>query len=128
MIFIQVPSIIPSIKSSKWVTLFINFVVRAINSISNLRSLSSTKEHSFSMTGNRMAFPGGMLHLRVADPPKVPAKNHTDPFWFCAQFLPVVSMAGLDSIGCSRSHLTHRTHQSEYNKPYGLESTENTLG
>ena len=39
----------------------------------------SAKEHSLLEIGNRIAFPNGIIHVRSAEPPSVPAKNHTGP-------------------------------------------------
>jgi hypothetical protein len=41
----------------------------------------------------------GISHTRLTACPNVPAKNHTGPFCFCAQFLPVSSYAGLIFFG-----------------------------
>ena len=46
-----------------------------------------------------MAFQAGIIHWRFADPPKVPARNHTEAPCFCAQFLPVGLAAELSALG-----------------------------
>jgi hypothetical protein len=76
------------------------------------------------MGENIIAFPVGIVHVRSAAPPNVPAKNHIGPCCFIEQLLPVVSPAGLVSLGIERSHCHHSVDHSAYDLPYGFESIE----
>ena len=51
--------------------------------------------HSALRTGTKIALSAGTVQLRVAEPPVVPARNHTGPFCFTAQSAPVASVTGL---------------------------------
>jgi hypothetical protein len=46
----------------------------------------------------------GIVHVRSIVPPNVPGRNQTGPVCFIAQFLPVVSAAGLSGFGIECSH------------------------
>jgi hypothetical protein len=79
------------------------------------------------MEENIIVFPEGIVQVRSAAPPNVPAKNHIGPCWFVAQLLPVESPAGLVSLGIERSHCYHIADHSAYDFPYGFESTGKTI-
>ncbi|HZD81789.1 MAG TPA: hypothetical protein VE076_02835 [Nitrososphaeraceae archaeon] len=46
----------------------------------------------------------GIVHVRSFVPPNVPGRNQTGPVCFRAQFLPVVSVAGLSGFGIESNH------------------------
>jgi hypothetical protein len=78
------------------------------------------------MGENIIAFPDGIVQVRSTAPPNVPAKNHIGPCWFVPQFSPVGSPAGLLSLGIERSYCHQIADHSEYDLPYGFESTGKT--
>ncbi|HET9807160.1 MAG TPA: hypothetical protein VFP49_09650 [Nitrososphaeraceae archaeon] len=49
------------------------------NSDSVLRFGNSAYEHSEFRIGKRIAFPAGIIHLRITGCPYVPVRNHTAP-------------------------------------------------
>src|SRR5262245_10753590 len=73
---------------------------------------ASARDHSAVIIGNRIAFPAGIVHLRLAEPPGVPAKNHTGPSWFTPHFSPVLSTVGLSAVGIASSHCHHAADNS----------------
>ena len=68
-------------------------------------------------TGNIIAFPEGIVQVRSATPPNVPARNHTGPSWPCAQFTPVLSFRGFLFVGTETAHCHHFALHSPWDLP-----------
>jgi hypothetical protein len=69
----------------------------------------------------------GTVQVRTADPPVVPARNQAGPAWPCAQFLPVVSVAGLIGPGIEYNQVCHLAAHSPNVSPYGFEVGANKV-
>jgi hypothetical protein len=72
--------------------------------------------------GKNSDAPAGIVHCLVTEPPKVPTRNHTVPFWFEAHLSPVSSERGFWLLGKEYTHCHHFAPQSPYVTFSGRES------
>src|SRR2546427_7205960 len=76
--------------------------------------------------GTKSALPSGTEHLRVAEPPKEPTRNHTGPRWPVMHCSPIWSKPGLPVGGNDRTYCHHCAVHSGKLRPNGDDRGEKT--
>ncbi len=80
--------------TESWISL-----AHCLNCFSLFKFGNVAKLHSVFNMGNRMELSDDTVHCLITSFPKEPGMNHTGPFWFTVQYLPVSSYAGWISFG-----------------------------
>src|SRR5262249_39562999 len=92
----------PSTAASRMVTSFISEAALAWSSC--VVAPPHGVQYAALISGKRIAFPAGIVQVRVALPPVVSARNQTGPDWPLAASAPVPSRSELLAFGIASTH------------------------